>query len=73
MNSEDLPTGPTFTCEGCGGVFVRSWSNEEAAAETVEVFGAEALDDVAIVCEACWQAMRSDMPDLDELYRIAGF
>jgi hypothetical protein len=60
----------TYTCAHCGGTFVKGWTDEEANAEAAEAFAPSELEDVALVCEDCWQAMRAAMPDFDARYPV---
>ncbi len=56
-----------FTCDECGGVFTKGWSDEEAEAEARDFFGegpsllegytAASDPDMAVVCDVCWQKM----------------
>lgn len=51
-------TDNTYTCEACGGIFPKGWSDEEANAEALETFGIEADDpEAALVCDDCYMAM----------------
>jgi len=51
----------TFTCEGCGGTFESEWSEDEARAEQVEVFGFTLpKQECCLLCDDCYAAfMRS--------------
>lgn len=53
----------TYICAVCGERFEKGWTDEEAAAETAELFGAEAAaaDDLEIVCDDCFQKMNAWM------------
>lgn len=44
-----------FTCEGCGGVFLKGWSDEEAQAEYDSVKEWRGQPP-AHLCEDCYQA-----------------
>lgn len=50
-----------FTCARCGGEFVKErdgWSEEQAEAEALAVFGVERASEdpeMAPVCDDCWQ------------------
>lgn len=46
----------TFTCDQCGGTFDKEWSDEEAHAEAVELWG-EVPEDKAVVCGDCFQML----------------
>ena len=54
-------TGPvpeTFVCAACHGTFPKGWSDEEALAESVDVFGvALPAEDQAVVCDDCYKQM----------------
>lgn len=45
----------TFKCEGCGGEFLKAWTEKEAIQEYHERFPGEPFDmkGLAIVCENC--------------------
>ena len=46
----------TFTCDNCGDVFDKVWSDEEAAAEAEELFpGIDVGTEAGIVCDDCYQ------------------
>lgn len=48
-------TSQWFTCENCGGRFLRGWTDEEANAEAVANFGAlPAPEDQALICDDCY-------------------
>jgi len=54
--------GEPYTCDNCGGLFTKTWSDEEAMAE------AEALEEgLGIVCDDCFQVImvwaRQEMPE----------
>jgi hypothetical protein len=65
-----------YTCADCGGTFPKGWSDEEAAAERDRDFPRLAEEDMVVVCDDCYQAMRlraaaagvrwSSPPPLDE-------
>ena len=53
----------TYTCDACGGVFDSKWSDEEAQAEAVELFGQDPADgDMAEVCDDCFKKMTAEIP-----------
>lgn len=58
----------TFTCESCGRTFTKGWSDEESAAEAAGAFTDAELEDPAVVCDGCWDRMRTAMPDLADRY-----
>jgi hypothetical protein len=51
----------SYTCGECGGTYEKTRSDEEALAETATLFAGEyaSEDDLAMVCDDCWNAMRS--------------
>ena len=52
----------TFTCDNCGDVFDKVWSDAEAAAEAQELFPGIDVSDPAetgIVCDGCYQHIMS--------------
>lgn len=51
----------TFTCADCGGVFDMAWSDEEARAESKEQWGDIPSDDLAVVCDDCYQALMANV------------
>jgi hypothetical protein len=53
----------TYVCDACGGEFNKGWSDEEAHAEAVENFGRDGhAEDMAIVCDDCFQRMTDEQP-----------
>ena len=61
----------TFTCESCGDVFDKVWSDEEAAAEAEGLFPGINVSDpaeTAVVCDGCYQHImaraRAEAPEL---------
>jgi hypothetical protein len=44
----------TFTCHGCGGVFEFAWTDEEAEAESRALFGPLATEELAVICDDCF-------------------
>lgn len=55
----------TYTCEQCGGTFEKGWSDEESAAEAQSIWGDLSTEDVALICEDCWQQIRPDRVPTD--------
>jgi hypothetical protein len=48
--------GEEYRCASCGGVFVKTRSDEEALAEmAADVKPHPGDDDVATICDDCWQ------------------
>ena len=55
-----------FTCAMCNETFTKARSDEEALAETAEIFGAESLNEpLDVVCDDCWRQMMG-LPPADE-------
>lgn len=49
-----------YTCSICHKVFEGSWTDEEALAEMKENFGDFELEETAVVCDSCYQAITID-------------
>lgn len=47
----------TFTCEDCRGTFDKAWTDEEATAESVAIWGALESADAAVVCDDCFETL----------------
>ena len=45
----------TFRCDRCHGTFPKEWSDADAAAESMEVFGEMPDGDSAVVCDGCFE------------------
>ena len=45
----------TYTCEACGETLQKGWSDLEAAQESATLFPGH--DDMAVVCDDCFQKM----------------
>lgn len=54
----------TYVCACCGGTFEKTRSDEEAAAEAVEIFTAAELEATETVCDDCWQQFMPALPRL---------
>jgi rubredoxin len=50
----------TYTCALCGGVFEKGQSDEEALAESRAYFGDVPPEELAVVCDDCWEEVRPD-------------
>lgn len=50
-----------FMCAQCGKVFPKAWSDEESMAESKELFGEIAIEELAIVCDNCFKKMEQDI------------
>jgi hypothetical protein len=44
-----------FTCEHCGGTFIKDWSEDEAVAEKDRDYPGVALKDCGVICDDCYQ------------------
>jgi len=45
----------TYTCAGCGGVFLKVWSDEEAKAEKDAIWPDVPVSECAVLCDGCWR------------------
>lgn len=52
----------SYRCEKCGVVFqdVEEWTEEEREAEMVERFGPVPMEDRALVCDNCFNAIMAN-------------
>ena len=62
-------TGEEYTCDNCGAVHEKTWSDEEAMAEMTATWQPHAGDDdLAVICDDCFQAIigrvRQEAPEL---------
>lgn len=57
-NDSTPPAVPanTYTCSACHGVFESGWTDEEAQAEALSIFGAQ-CGPMSMVCDECWHKM----------------
>jgi hypothetical protein len=51
-----MSEGKTFTCERCGGTFTSASSDGEAMAEARANGFTEPQEDIALICDDCYQA-----------------
>ena len=56
----------TYTCSACNQVFEKGWDDSEAFAESEAMFGATAPEDLAVVCDDCFQEMTRAMQRIVE-------
>lgn len=52
-----------YTCERCGGTFLKGWSDDEAEAESEGMFGVKHASQnpgMAVVCDNCFKALTND-------------
>lgn len=59
MNKQHDPI--TYTCAGCGGTFVSTWTDSKAEQELREHWGDVPPDACVVVCEDCWQKVKKDI------------
>ena len=62
MVQADIPPGDSteksgeqYTCAACGRTFESGWSHEEAMAESKALFGKFQPDELAVICDDCFQ------------------
>jgi len=56
--AEHLQNGDDeYQCAECKGVFEKGWSDDEALAESDSKFPTVALEDMAVVCDDCFNQM----------------
>ncbi len=67
-NLGELPPMTSFVCCACGGTFDKAWSDMEAAAEALETFGINEIEQgrMVVVCDDCFRRMTTALP-LSEL------
>jgi rubredoxin len=53
---DEMTNYGTYVCAKCGGTFEKMVPDEEADAEARKIFGA-VTDDMALVCDDCFQAL----------------
>lgn len=54
-----MKAGDTYVCENCGGTFESDWGEDEALAETSQLFGFLPVeDDRAVICDDCFKQFR---------------
>jgi cytochrome c1 len=47
-----------YVCAACGGTFRTTWTDEEAVADSVKVFGVQPTpESSAVICDDCYQQM----------------
>lgn len=60
----------TFTCARCGQTFGKTRTDDECREEMESHFGFVPDEDIAIICDDCFQAIHpSKFPDLVEEYK----
>lgn len=55
MGNSMLSADNTYECAVCHGVFEKGITDEEAMAESEELFGHYDEEDLGIVCDDCWK------------------
>lgn len=63
-----------YQCENCKEIYTKTWTDEEAMAETEHYFGEGwQKSELAIICDDCFQKMHpAKHPDLVKQSRKAG-
>ena len=61
MAPQDDLTADTFDCVACAQTFQKDWTDDEALAESVEVFGEIPVKDRCVVCDNCYKALRGEI------------
>lgn len=54
-----------YKCALCKEVFNKGWSDEEAQAEALEVFGEIPQDQQEVVCDDCYKMMITAVPPIN--------
>jgi len=49
-----------YRCMLCGQVYEKGWSEEEAMAESRAIWGQIPQQNLAVICDECWQKIRPD-------------
>src|SRR5450755_3189041 len=49
-----------YQCAMCGGVFTKGWSEQEARAETQSYWPDTPQEDLAVICDDCWQKVHPE-------------
>lgn len=50
-----------YTCSGCHKTFTTAWSDEEAMQESKEVWGEYSKEDLAVVCDDCYNKVTNNI------------
>ena len=53
-----------YRCDMCGKTYGKEISDKEAVSEKEELFGDMPMDDMAIVCDDCWNKLKDRFPEL---------
>lgn len=51
-----------YTCAHCKNVYKKGWSDEEAIEEQESIFGKVSKEDLAIVCDDCFNTIKHLFP-----------
>ncbi len=46
-----------YQCELCNKTYKKGWTDEEAIKESQEIFGEYSQEDLAVICDDCWQKL----------------
>lgn len=49
-----------YQCDMCGGVYTKRWSEQEARAETQSYWPGTPQEELAVVCDDCWQKIHPE-------------
>jgi hypothetical protein len=53
-----------YTCKGCGGTFIKGWSDEDAREEFFERHPGMPIDETtAMICDVCYKAIIKDIKE----------
>lgn len=50
-----------FQCEMCGKAFESERSEEEAMAESIDLWGNVPMQDLSVICDSCFKSMRIEI------------
>lgn len=62
-----------YKCDQCGNIYEFGWSEEEAEKEMKENWGDISKEDMAIVCDDCYDVMNPNLPENKNLAKKHGF
>ena len=49
-----------YKCANCGGVFEKGRSDEEALAASRDMWGALPMEELSVICDDCFNALKVD-------------
>jgi hypothetical protein len=59
-----------FTCAECGETHEKGWSDEEAAAEHIALYGRRPDPDAGVLCDDCFEGFRAWLKGLGPEARL---